>query len=89
MAKVVIKIKALPKDVSQDAEKLRTELKSFLSGYGSIYKSEIEPLAFGLKIILITLVTDEAQGTSKLEEGFSKFKEAEMSIVDVSRMPDF
>ncbi|MCL4398322.1 hypothetical protein M1137_00790 [Candidatus Parvarchaeota archaeon] len=89
MGKVVIKIKALPKNTSSDVNKVSDEIKSFLSKYGSVYKLEVQPLAFGLTVIMITLVADEDQGTSKLEEAFSSFTEASLSISEVSRAPDF
>jgi translation elongation factor aEF-1 beta len=89
MGKVVVNIKALPKDTSSDVDKTVSEIKSFLSKYGSVYKVEVQPLAFGLTVIMITLVADEEEGTSKIEEAFSSFKEASLSISEVSRAPDF
>ncbi len=89
MGKVVIKIKALPKDTSVNIEELVAKIKEFLSKYGSVYKSEVQPLAFGLTVIMITLITDEEQGTSKLEEAFQSFSDASLNISEVSRAPDF
>ena len=89
MGKVVIKIKALPKDTSSDLDNVSKKIKSFLSKYGSIYKVEVQPLAFGLTVIMITLVVDEEQGTSKIEEAFASFTDASLSISEVSRAPDF
>ncbi len=89
MGKVIAKIKALPKDTSSDINKLVDDIKSFLSKYGSVYKSEVQPLAFGLTVIMITLVVDEEEGTSKLEEAFKSFDAASLTITEVSRAPDF
>ncbi|MCL5018019.1 MAG: hypothetical protein M1573_02155 [Candidatus Parvarchaeota archaeon] len=89
MGKVVLKIKVMPKDISTDIKEIAEKAKAFLTSRGSVYKVEIEPLAFGLNVVMITLVIDESEGSSKLESEFQDFKEAEMSIVDVSRMPDF
>lgn len=89
MAKLVINIKALPKDVSMDLNKLMTDLKNFLSNYGVVYKQESQPLAFGLSVILITLIIEESLGTSVLEADFPKFKDAELSITDISRVVEF
>ncbi len=89
MAKVVIKIKVLPKDISENIESLKVKVKDFLAQYGKVYKVEVEPLAFGLNVIMVTLIMEEVEGTSKLESEFLKFKDAEMTIVDMSRMPDF
>ena len=88
MGKVVISIKALPKDVAAKPEELANKIKEFLSKQGSVYRIEVQPLAFGLNIINVTFISDEALGTSKLEESFSSFKEANMSITDISRMPE-
>jgi len=89
MGKIVIKIKALPKDASSNLDDTSEKIKSFLSKYGSIYKVEVQPLAFGLTVIMITLIADEEQGTSKVEEAFSSFADASLSISEVSRAPDF
>ena len=87
MGKVVIKIKALPKDTSSDLDETSEKIKTFLSKYGSVYK--VQPLAFGLTVIMVTLVADEDEGTSKIEEAFSSFHDASLSISEVSRAPDF
>jgi translation elongation factor aEF-1 beta len=88
MGKVILKIKVLPHDVSQDPKNLAEDVKQFLSSKGTIYKLEIQPLAFGLSIIMVTLITEENEGTSKLEESFKGFTHADMSITEVSRMPE-
>ena len=89
MAKVVLKIKALPKDISVNIDELKDKIKVFLSQCGVVYKTEVQPLAFGLNVVIVTLIVEESEGTSKLEAEFEKFKDAEMSIVDLSRMPEF
>ena len=89
MGKVVIKIKAITKSTSSNVDELTESIKKFLSGYGSVYKVEVQPLAFGLTVIMITLVADEDQGTSKLEEAFTSFNDASLNISEVSRAPDF
>ncbi|MGC8533497.1 MAG: hypothetical protein ACP5MV_02610 [Candidatus Parvarchaeum sp.] len=89
MGKVVIKIKALPKDTSSNLDETSEKIKAFLSKYGSVYKVEVQPLAFGLTVIMVTLVADEDEGTSKIEEAFSSFHDASLSISEVSRAPDF
>ncbi len=89
MAKVVIKIKALPKDTTADVNDVADKIKKFLSGYGSVYKLEVQPLAFGLTVIMVTLVAEEENGTSKLEEAFSSFTDASLNISEVSRAPEF
>lgn len=89
MGRVVIKIKALPKDTSSNVDEIVGKIKDFLSNYGSVYKTDVQPLAFGLTVIMITLVADEDKGTSKMEEDFSSFADASLSISEVSRAPDF
>ncbi|MCL5101304.1 MAG: elongation factor 1-beta [Candidatus Parvarchaeota archaeon] len=89
MAKVVLKIKALPKDISTNIDSLKGHVKEFLMKYGTVYRIEVEPLAFGLNVIIVTFIMEESEGTTSLEAAFTTFKDAEMSITDVSRMPDF
>ena len=88
MGKVILKIKVLPHDVTQDPKTLAEKIKDFLGKKGTIYRMEIQPLAFGLNVIMVTLIIPEEEGTSKLEESFKQFTDAEMSIIEVSRMPD-
>ena len=88
MGKVILKIKVLPHDVTQDLKTLAETIKDFLGKKGTIYRMEIQPLAFGLNVIMVTLIIPEEEGTSKLEESFKQFTDAEMSIIEVSRMPD-
>ncbi|MCL4406757.1 hypothetical protein M1139_01530 [Candidatus Parvarchaeota archaeon] len=89
MGKVVLKIKALPKDTAGNLEVLKKELKTFLSNFGEVYKFEEQPLAFGLTILMVTLVVDEDKGTSKLEEEFPNFDGATLNIIELTRAPDF
>ncbi len=89
MGKVIIKIKALPKETSSNLDEISEKIKAFLSKYGSVYKVEVQPLAFGLTVIMITLVADEEMGTSRLEDAFPSFANASLSISEVSRAPDF
>ncbi len=89
MAKVVLKVKALPKDINRNVDELTAGIKAFLGKYGEVYNTEAQPLAFGLTVIMITLIVDEDQGTTKLEDGFAEFKDASLSIVELTRAADF
>lgn len=86
MGKIVLKIKILPKEVSAKIEDIAGKARDFLSDYGAVYRVEIQPLAFGLNVIFVTLVIDESIGSSHVEESFKGFKEGEMSITDITRM---
>ncbi|MCW1294106.1 MAG: hypothetical protein QXK90_02680 [Candidatus Parvarchaeota archaeon] len=86
MGKIVLKIKVLPKDVSAKAEDTAEKARDFLSEYGAVYRVEIQPLAFGLNVIFITLVIDESIGSSHVEDSFKNFSDGEMSITDITRM---
>ena len=86
MGKIVLKIKVLPKDVSTKIEDVASKVRDFLSNFGAIYRIEIQPLAFGLNVIFVTLVIEESLGSSHVEESFKDFKDGEMSITDITRM---
>ncbi|MGC8681995.1 MAG: hypothetical protein ACP5TF_01725 [Candidatus Acidifodinimicrobium sp.] len=86
MGKIVLKIKVLPKDVSTPIKDVADKVRDFLSKFGAIYRVEIQPLAFGLNVIFVTLVIEESMGSSHVEESFKDFKDGELSITDITRM---
>lgn len=64
MAKVVVTIKIMPESPDVDLEALeKSALEKVAHFTGNMdTKTEIEPVAFGLKAVKITFVMDEAQG---------------------------
>ena len=73
MASVIITLKIMPSSPNEDISKIEIESKKIIEKFeGKYYKTEIEPVAFGLNAIKIIFTLDESRGsTDKLEEEIS------------------
>lgn len=88
MAKVIITLKIMPSSPEEDLSKIEEVAKKLISKFeGAYHKTEIEPIAFGLKAIKIIFVVDESKGsTDALEEKISSIKGvASVEIIGVTR----
>jgi elongation factor 1-beta len=89
MASVVVTLKIMPKspdvDLKAVEEKIKSEIVAF-AGEGET-KTEVEPVAFGLKALKIIFVMDEAKGSTEPLE--KKIQEVEgvnsVEVTDVRR----
>ncbi len=90
MAEVIITIKIMPENPDVSLEELETKVKDqireFTKDEGEM-KTEVEPVAFGLKALKIIFVMDESLGSpdplAESIEGFEDVISAE--IIDVRR----
>ena len=90
MAEVIITIKIMPENPDVSLEELETKVKDqireFTKDEGEM-KTEVEPVAFGLKALKIIFVMDESLGSpdplAESIEGFEDVISAE--ITDVRR----
>ncbi|MCD6573915.1 MAG: elongation factor 1-beta [Thermoplasmata archaeon] len=48
-----MKIKVMPEDASMDMEKLKEEIMKSIPDYAKVNKTEIAPIAFGLKALML------------------------------------
>ena len=88
MAQVIIDMKIMPSSPEINLEKLRDEIDHIITKYGGkLHKHEMQPIAFGLKALLLILTVDEAKGsTDALEEQISHVKGVEsVQVTGVSR----
>ncbi|MFC1697486.1 elongation factor 1-beta [Nanoarchaeota archaeon] len=89
MAKAIVTLKIMPvspeTDLNQLEEKAKVEIVSFAGETET--KTEIEPVAFGLKALKILFVMDEAIGsTETLEKSIEAFEEVNsVEVTDVRR----
>lgn len=89
MANVIITIKIMPESPEIDLAALEGQVKNVISGIvgESETKSELEPVAFGLKALKIIFVMDESKGST--DEMENKIKEIQgvnsVEVVDVRR----
>ena len=79
----------MPKDTQTDLHKLELEAKKEIVGFcnSQEFKTEIQPIAFGLKALVILFVMDESIGsTEKLEQTISGHDGVEsVEVTDVRR----
>ncbi len=76
MAKVLVIVKILPRDVEIDLDMLREKIAEKLPKEYEVKGHEIEPIAFGLKALrLYIYMPEEVEGgTSPLEEMLSNIE---------------
>ena len=89
MGDVAAKIKVMPESVDTDLAELKEKLKAAIPGGADLYGDIVEePIAFGLKALIVTLiVNDQEGGTEAVEEAFAKIPGAEnVQVVDVYRI---
>lgn len=87
MAVVAIKIKILPESPDVDLEKLKQELKVSLNKAGAIKINSIEeePIAFGLKALIIFFAWPEQKETSEAEDACRISGVSSLEIIDYRR----
>jgi len=89
MAKAIITMKVMPISPDVDMDKLFTDVNEKIQGFtgGSDIKHVIEPLAFGLKSLKVTFVSDEDLGsTDAVEEDIAKITDVNsVEVTDVRR----
>lgn len=74
MGDVAAKIKIMPESVDTDLVELKEKLKNVIPEGAQLHGDIVEePIAFGLKALIVTLiVNDEEGGTEPAEEAFAK-----------------
>ena len=89
MAKVVVSFRIMPQNTSIDLSKLEVEIKKEIVDFcnSKEFKTQIEPIAFGLKALKILFVMDESIGsTEELEKKISQIDGIEsVEVTDVRR----
>ena len=89
MASVVVTLKIMPQNTSVDLSKIESEAKKEIVDFcnSKEFKTQIEPIAFGLKALNIFFVMDESKGsTEALESKISQIDGVEsVEVTDVRR----
>lgn len=88
MAEVAVQLKIMPNGPDVDLKSLSNRITSQVADYGRMYSCEVQPIAFGLKALLLTvLVEDKEGGTEAVEASISEIDEVEsVQVVAVTRM---
>ncbi len=89
MAQAIATLKVMPASPEVDLEALEEKVKKEIAEYAGEgdTRTEIEPVAFGLKAVKITFVVDEAKGSpDPIAEKVEEMEEVNSAeIVDVRR----
>ena len=88
MGEVAAQIKIMPSGPDVDLKGLSAQIESQIAQQGRIHSCEVQPIAFGLKALLITvIVQDREGGTEALEASLSAIEDVEsIQVVAVTRM---
>ncbi|MGZ8891804.1 MAG: elongation factor 1-beta [Halobacteriota archaeon] len=88
MADVAVQLKIMPNGPDVDLKGLNNRITSQVADYGRMYSCEVQPIAFGLKALILTvLVEDKEGGTEAVEASISEIDEVEsVQVVAVTRM---
>ncbi|MFH0869927.1 MAG: elongation factor 1-beta [archaeon] len=89
MANVIITLKIMPESPDVDLDRLEAEAKRKIADFAGEgeTRTEVEPIAFGLKAVKIIFVTDDKKGgTDALEAEISKIEGVNsVEVIDVRR----
>lgn len=89
MANVVVTLRIMPQSTDVDLSKIEAEAKKEIIAFcnSKEFKTEIQPIAFGLKALNIFFVMDESIGsTEALEQRISRIESVEsVEVTDVRR----
>jgi len=89
MAQVVVTLKIMPQSPEVDLAELEIQAKKKIVDFCSSqeFKTQIQPIAFGLKALIIYFVMEEKIGTTdRLEQAISRLEGVEsVEVPDVRR----
>lgn len=89
MASVVVTLRIMPQNPGIELSKIESEAKKEIVDFCSAkeFRTQIEPVAFGLKSLNMLFVMDESKGsTEKLESKISQIDGVEsVEVTDVRR----
>ncbi|MGZ4883682.1 MAG: elongation factor 1-beta [Halobacteriota archaeon] len=88
MGEVAVQLKIMPNGPEVDLKGLSNRITSQVAQYGRMYSCEVQPIAFGLKALMLTVIVEDKEGgTEAVEASISKIDEVEsVQVVAVTRM---
>lgn len=87
MARLVARIKVLPKDIEVELDSVLSKLSSSLPDGMAIKNSAKEPIAYGLDALMVDFLLDDKEGQMDSLESTIKQTEGvgEIEVVNISR----
>ena len=83
MGDVLVTYKIMPEGVDVNFEKMKEEVKKKVGTLGKIAEFDLQPIAFGLKALVVkVIVKDEGGVADKIEEEFNKIEKVQGVVVE-------
>lgn len=89
MGNVAVKIKIMPKSIDTNLDLLKEKIIEKVSNKASIYGNiEQQPIAFGLKALILTVLVDDCEGGVEfIEKEIMDIEDAEsIQILELGRI---
>jgi elongation factor 1-beta len=88
MGEVAVLLKIMPNGPDVDLKGLSNRITSQVAQYGRLHSCEVQPIAFGLKALILTVIVEDKEGgTEALEASISEIDEVEsVQVGAVTRM---
>jgi elongation factor 1-beta len=89
MGEVAAKMKVMPETIETDLNELKEKLRAAVPAGVEVYGEIVEePVAFGLKALIVTIIVgDQEGGTEAVEEAFANVPGAEnVQILELGRL---
>lgn len=90
MADVVVTLKILPDSPERNMDEIGTKVEEAVKKFGRLYKKTVQPIAFGISALVVSVVMPEkAGGTDPVEEEVKKIEGlGDVQVTDVTRIVD-
>ena len=87
MGIVAVKIKIMPKSLETDLVKIEEEVRTIIERNSAKNpKFEVQPIAFGLKALIVLFGWPEEKGFEKFENSLMKIKDiGSIEVIDIRR----
>ena len=89
MATAGIQFKIMPEGIETDLEQLKTKLKEVTESFesGVFNNTKEEPIAFGLKALIVTIALSEDEESEAVEKAFSEIEGvSSVELIDYRRV---
>ncbi len=87
MGTAIVKIKIMPQNPETDLEKIKIEAERIISeNSGEVGKTEEQPIAFGLRALILTFQLDENTELEPIEKKLEEIPEVNsVQVIDMRR----
>ncbi len=83
MGDVLVTYKIMPSGVDVDFEKMKEEVKSKVGSLGKIAEFDLQPIAFGLKALIVkVIVKDEGGVADEIENALGTIENVQGVVIE-------